>query len=993
MRSLTSGALSQIAEKLGNEPINIIEVQWTIGGAAVPYADRALGAIPGKILELAALDDVVNITGNGQSQEVSVTLDDTDGSLKAILDANDIHQRLVWVYQHFDGMSLTDKFLLFRGQISSPISYSEGERKLTFSVVSQLEDKEIGFSADDGKFAFVADELIGRAWPMDFGTVIQGKTLKLTEVYKGILAKSFGVPDFALPYRRDALNLIASFWFSAATAFGDAAEKHRQFAQFYAETRAAISDIPANKDRRAALLASSNAEEAIYQSHLQNSEQFQIQGNEYSIGAQSTAAVYNRQVAAMPSTITVVDGNKFPRGNIELKIAEVILKGHFIGSTDEFQIVQAIHPQARSFFASNVPIETGVVGIPISLASAGYSVGQTFYTLVTSGDGIGQVNANTVTVANLHFFVKSAGGPVSIGDTYITINQPPLVTSSGNGALDIHQLPGARIGSVSLPDTRTTTTEEDLPLAFFLFDSFPPQLLSQYSLQMFGDNAGYVFTEAGTVVQMHTPEGQTYIVSIVPGTVLTVQAFLSKNGVKKLVTVPAEYYTVVTKDYGVPFLSEVCEIVLTDALSKDTVGGEWGDDLYVTFESSVGPNTVDVLQYLIETYTNLAVDSGSFAAVHTALTNYPSHFQITDRKNILTALQEIAWQARCAIYLKNGVFFLRYLPATPDSVTDFTDADVDFGTMELSFTPTEEITTKMVCTWRATGAQPNDNTAIFRYNVKKYGIKEKNFNFYIYNKVDFVVKSATFWLIRYANTWKKIKFQTPLHKLNVESLDGVTLDFLRPWLATDPVIGIVENAKYDSSTQQLAFQIWTPVRAGEMVPYDFAYPAGIDVNLKFPTNADEALQFDGGNGPGHNVGDGESLGIPGNFATNYTNPDFFKMLNRLFNDRGQPNPSDLHDGSPGSPVVAIPPSLSYSKPGPVSPVTNNGTPHPQISARPVASAPAGVTEITFETKITDNTDPDNPKVTKLGDILEFNEDAGIHGAKLALLWDEANDVP
>ncbi len=992
MRTLDSTALATIATRLGNEPINIIEVQWTIGGAKVLYADRAIDTIPGKIVELATLDDVINISSNGQSQEISVTLDDTDGGLKAILDANDIHQRSVWVYQYFEGMDISHKFLLFKGLISSPITYSEGERKLSFNVVSKLEDKEIGFSADDGQFAFVADELIGRAWPMDFGTVIQGKTLKLTSAQKGILAKSFGVPDFALPYRRDALNLIASFWHTAASTYFDAADKHRQFRDFYLDRRSSLTDNPTNAARRSSLQQLADGEDRIYETYSQNANQFQTQGNTYSLGAQSTTAIYNRQVAAMPTTLDIVGGEKFPRGAIELKIGETVLKGFFIGTTNEFHITQAIHPQARFFFASNVPIETGIVSIPMSLAKVGYSVGQPFFTLVTSGTGIGTVAGHTVTSGNLNNFTLAATGSVLTGDTFIVINQLPFVQTSGNGALDIHQLPGVRIISISQPDTRLVTTEDSLPLEFFLFDSFPPALLGQYSLQMFGDNAGYVFNEAGTVVQMYTPEGQTYIVSIVPGTVLSVQAFLTKNGVKKLVTVPAEYYTVVTKDYGVDFLSEVVQLTLADALSKNTVGGEWGDDLYVTFQSSVGPNTVDVLQYLIETYTTLGVDATSFAAVHTALANYPSHFQITDRKNILEALQEIAWQARCAIYLKNDVFFLRYLPAVPSSVSTFADSDVDFGTMELSFTPTEDIVTKLVCSWRASGAQPDANTVILRYNVKKYGLKEKNFDFYIYNKVDFVIKSATFWMIRLANTWKTVKFQTPLHKLNVESLDGVTLGFVKPWLATNPVIGIVQQAAYDSASHQLNFQIWTPVRAGEMVPYDFAYPQVIDTTLKFPTNADEALEFDGGNGPGSNVGDGQSLGIPGDFSTEYTSPDFYKMLSRLFNDRGQPFPSDANDGSPGSPVVPVAPSLTLTGAGPVSPVTNNVTPTVNIAPAPVSSGAGGLVELTFDTEIKDLTDPDNPKTTTLGTILEFNADAGIHGAKLALLWDEDDDV-
>ena len=38
----------------------------------------------------------------------------------------------------------------------------------------------------------------------------------------------------------------------------------------------------------------------------------------------------------------------------------------------------------------------------------------------------------------------------------------------------------------------------------------------------------------------------------------------------------------------------------------------WSDELYITFQSSVGPNTVDILEYIIENYTDLTYDTASF---------------------------------------------------------------------------------------------------------------------------------------------------------------------------------------------------------------------------------------------------------------------------------------------------------------------------------------------------------------------------------------------
>lgn len=84
MRNISAAGLATLAERHGNEPITIIEVDWVVGGTST-YADRTVGSIPGRIVELGDLDNVINVSGSSGSQELSVTLDDTDGTIKGIL--------------------------------------------------------------------------------------------------------------------------------------------------------------------------------------------------------------------------------------------------------------------------------------------------------------------------------------------------------------------------------------------------------------------------------------------------------------------------------------------------------------------------------------------------------------------------------------------------------------------------------------------------------------------------------------------------------------------------------------------------------------------------------------------------------------------------------------------------------------------------------------------------------------------------------------------
>ena len=116
---------------------------------------------------------------------MSVTLDDTDGTIKAILDSHDVHKRTAGSTSISRGLDLADKFLLFSGKLSSPISWSERDRTVKFTILSQLEDKEIGFSAEEGQFPYLPADMVGKAWPMIFGTVVNCPTLQVNKAVTG----------------------------------------------------------------------------------------------------------------------------------------------------------------------------------------------------------------------------------------------------------------------------------------------------------------------------------------------------------------------------------------------------------------------------------------------------------------------------------------------------------------------------------------------------------------------------------------------------------------------------------------------------------------------------------------------------------------------------------------------------------------------------------------------------------------------------------------
>ena len=136
MRTLTAGAIAKINTPLATEPVIIVEVNWGGVFASEFYADKAIPEfnVTGRILNLSGLDDAVQVSGGAQSQQINIMLSDHDGRLKSIFDSQDVHKKQVRVWQWFTGLAFTDKFLMFAGQINSPVVWDEGVRTFDSSL-------------------------------------------------------------------------------------------------------------------------------------------------------------------------------------------------------------------------------------------------------------------------------------------------------------------------------------------------------------------------------------------------------------------------------------------------------------------------------------------------------------------------------------------------------------------------------------------------------------------------------------------------------------------------------------------------------------------------------------------------------------------------------------------------------------------------------------------------------------------------------------------
>lgn len=838
VRSISSASQAKLDQNLGTEPAIIIEIQWVDGGDIYTYSDKDLTGREGKILEVSGLDNTVVVQGvqsgtSSDSQQISVTLDDTDGTIKNIIDSHDIHKEPAWVYQWFQGLATSEKFLIFKGQISSPMQWNEGDRTVSFDIITRIEDAEVGFSMEEGNFDYVPEDLVGEPWPLIFGTVRSCQALKTRSPRKGLLKTGFGIRDYMLAPKKEQASKVCCPW------------RFVGFRSYYEASAAG-----------GAWGAGTLVIKPVYEKDVN------CECKKRAIQCEMDLNIA-QQAQFEYSTIEIVNGRFFPQNTfIVLDINGAKIGGKFAGTpaspSDIFNIANRRHPKLVDGNPTIPPITNfGCDPLPTGQESSGE-----------------QYNIGT----QVCILPSECGG---WGSTYFYNN---IVNNTG---------------------------ESNEQQAWTYLSRF--------------EEAGFFWAEPGSEVLLDGDNELVYIANLLPSTVHTVKAWrtFSASNLRQLTTVPNTYYTVRQSDFGE---YTTTEIVFDRPLSSRGEG--WEDDIYVSLTSSVGPNPVNIMEWLITKYTNFTWDS-TFATIKTKVDKYPMNFKVPGRMNVFELLKDMAFQGRMALVLRNDQFRLIYLSEEPAEDGTITEDDVIQNSLVLDHTNTEDLVTKLVCEWRPDCYLEEPYKVILRYNGARYGTHEETFDFYCYNIQELVIKSGTFWMIRMANTWRKIICKTPINKLALESLDGVYVTL--PDIADGEIKCRVETATYNSNDNTIDFVIQTPVRSGERTAFPFHYPADISIEELHPTIEDIQFGNAGGGGPGVDVEapEGHVLGQPRQLAqgfsfgqkspceslsgdTTFNRP--IDINNKCRPDQGDQQPSDTDDTKPTVPLdednSVIPPSQS-----------------------------------------------------------------------------------
>lgn len=753
-RNISAAALAKLATRTGTEPVSVVEISWVDGAANGVYGEKAypdLG-IEGRILNLGQVDDAINYSRNGTTQSVTITLSDIDGQLKAKFDNCDMHKRPAFVYQWFDGIPYSDRFLIFQGQIASPITYKEGDRTLSFDIISEIDSLEVGFSPEDGQFPYIPQNLIGRAWPLIFGIAVQVPAILIDDIphtgKQGSAADSIskddhGVHDPSLDKKIEDNTLTANQAIALAQldfiGYLQASFTARELGEI--DQFADISTVKGG-----------GTFTGLAKQYLNAGNKLLLQGQQLRLKNNALNDTLSKQKSFEKGAIGVSNGNNFPQGQtLVFNVGGMTLTGYFIGDT--FIVQSRTHP--------NADLTTGMVVDPPDSRT---------------GDPV---------ITRDQFFFVPAGTPVLMAD---------------------------QLSAAFLQDPI-------LPVRYIVSGVIPTDVL-----------AIYAWRTVGGIKSLYQVPPSTFS-NVVNNPTYIQEATEEDPDTGDIVV---NYYSVWQVDFGTVIATV---IYLPQPLSSYD-GQGWEDDIWATLQSPVGPNVVDVLIWLIQNYTIYSYDPVSFSEVAAQVAAYPVNFAILDRPDIVQVLQDIAYQSRCFIWFKNGLFYLKYL-SVEDTVTDtLTEADVLYNTYEIQSTETEDIVTKYIASWRADYFHEEPNKIILRRNINRYGLTEKDVDFYTYNTQYLVEKSATFWTLRLSNDFKILVFKVPITKLNIETMDTITLNFSNTFggkVCNTTINGIVWAAKFDSAAYEIELTVWIPVLLGTLVRYDFAYPGDLSEQDVYPT--------------------------------------------------------------------------------------------------------------------------------------------------------------
>ena len=277
---------------------------------------------------------------------------------------------------------------------------------------------------------------------------------------------------------------------------------------------------------------------------------------------------------------------------------------------------------------------------------------------------------------------------------------------------------------------------------------------------------GWILQEGARVLDMETPE-TVYIVNQAPSTaVVEVVAWRKPlpDADPVLQRVPSSYFTI--------DLTGPTTVTFNQPLHlRDREG--WEDSgIFASVRSTLSGNTATAIEALL-TQVGFPTNA-TFAAVATDIDSIRSNFATREDIDGLQLATQMAWQARCALYVSQGDYGIKLLGKIPSSVYTYNDSNIELQSLVGSLTDNNDLVTRLVIDY-STNYTEDPKELIYENNINAYGLREDSANFFIYTFLPNIQYSLDFWGYRYSNTWTKATLAGFASSLILDPYDAVTL--------------------------------------------------------------------------------------------------------------------------------------------------------------------------------------------------------------------------
>ena len=713
MRTLPTDLETLSTTNYGTEPINILKIEWDAG--TLFYADKSLGdgdgssaanAI-GTILQIGAISSRLDSINQAHTNSFSVKLidtEDTETDYITFLDKlqdESFYNIPCTLYQGYT--SISDTIEILKGDIKSPITWSEDERTISFSVETKLDESEVGFSTTHLQFDYTTPDFDDQVWPLCFGKVVNVPALQISGLLKGTLQEPIDLASVGYP------------------------------------------------------------------------------------------------------TISVTNGRYFPQSTqLDLVIDGLDFTGSF--SNDDLTLSSTVLPK---------------------------------FTSVT----LGARDSDDPGYGSYHYLwldsTSYANGVRLVGHwCKMTYQDLPWVNKciaqKGTRCYFKYAWPDL-LGSESTLDATSIVGVSDWGSSNIGRDY--EYMLTTYKIVINTDQT----IDSGSTIYIDSHDANIkYIANIAGGSstdVVGVSAYRTVNGKRFLAPIPSSYYTIdKTYDPSDDFASSFDEpteltkptscvlITLDYALSFYDQEGWEDSGIYVSMVCQESGDATDAIEYIIDNYTEINIDTDTFGDVSALITNQEINFVINEKRNALEVCREIAYQSGCALVIDYDTIYIRALFDEPDETQDVTldDTVIDIDSIEISQTNYLDILTRLEVEYYLDYSK-EPSKLITEFNTDTYGQIPLQETWWTHNSQALVQEMSNFWLGRFSRSWRIINFRTYLNALPLEIFDHFTLDLTDDLLGTDSIICMIRDISHDTLTGKISIEAWLPIEAGTVTASGYAY--------------------------------------------------------------------------------------------------------------------------------------------------------------------------